>query len=97
MLTAAADHVVGGMTLVEALTQNPPAPGRYLEGDPVVPRSLPQPFYEIVRECLRSNPAQRYTIEVIKARLDSSPPPSVAAKTARARTRANPPKPNQQI
>lgn len=80
MLTAAADTWSVGMTLVEALTQNSPAPGRYLEGDPVVPRSLPQPFYEIVRECLRSNPAQRYTIEVIKARLDSSPPPSVAAK-----------------
>jgi serine/threonine protein kinase len=79
-LTPAADTWSVGMTLVEALTQNPPAPGRYIEGDPVVPRSLPQPFYEIVRECLRSNPSQRYTVEVIKARLESSPSPSVAAK-----------------
>jgi serine/threonine protein kinase len=80
MLTSAADTWSVGMTLVEALTQNPPAQGRYFDGDPVVPRSLPQPFFEIVRECLRSNPSQRYTVEVIKARLESNPPPSVAAR-----------------
>jgi serine/threonine protein kinase len=79
-LTAKADTWSVGMTLLEALTQNPPVPGRYTDGDPVVPKTLPQPFFEIVRECLRSNPAQRYTIEMIKARLDSGPPASVAAK-----------------
>ena len=83
-LTAAADTWSVGMTLIEALTQNPPAPGRYTEGDPVVPKSLPQPFFEIVRECLRSNPAQRYTIEVIRARLDSSPSPLVAKQPVSA-------------
>ena len=79
-LTAAADTWSVGMTLIEGLTQNPPVPGRYTEGDPVVPKSLPQPFYEIVRECLRSNPAQRYTIEMIRGRLETTPPPSVAVK-----------------
>ena len=59
-----------GMTLVEALTQN--LPDRRLTGqhEPVVPETLPDPFLEIARHCLRSDPTSRWTVTDIAARLE---------------------------
>ncbi len=61
-----------GATIVEALTQRPPelvelAPG---EGaDAVVPKSVPEPFFDIARHCLRRNPRSRWTVAQIASRL----------------------------
>ena len=55
-----------GMTLVEALTQKLPDNGA---AGAVVPETLPQPFLEIARECLRGDPTTRPTFADISARL----------------------------
>jgi TonB family protein len=60
-----------GMTLVEALTQRLPDHGA---GGAVVPETLPQPFLEISRECLRSDPKSRPTFADISARLYPAAP-----------------------
>lgn len=56
-----------GITLVEAMSQHPPV--RSQGTDPIVPESLPQPFLEIARQCLRSDPKARSTVADISARL----------------------------
>jgi Protein kinase domain/SPOR domain len=72
-----------GATIVQALTQRPPelvelAPG---EGaDAVIPKSLPEPFFDIARHCLRRNPRSRWTLAQIASclrgpLLASSPKP----------------------
>src|SRR5208337_4472772 len=63
-----------GVTLVEALTQYPPVWDRSTQTEPVVPESIPQPFADIARECLRREPARRCTLGEIKARLDPAQP-----------------------
>jgi TonB family protein len=68
-ISPAADVWSLGMTLVEALTQRQPTWDRATHGDPIVPKSLPQPFADIARECLRSDPAHRCTVADIKAHL----------------------------
>jgi TonB family protein len=60
-----------GMTLVEALTQHLPDPLQPGQQEPVVPETLPDPFLEIARRCLRSDPASRWTVRDIAARLDA--------------------------
>jgi TonB family protein len=58
-----------GALLVEVLTQRRPEPGGAA--------ALPQPFSDIAAHCLRSNPADRWTIAQIQQRLDNvSPTPS---------------------
>ena len=74
-----------GITLVEALTQHRPIWERSTETEPVVPESIPQPFAEIARECLRSDPARRCTLSDIRARLESARSlPEQADKTSSA-------------
>jgi TonB family protein len=58
-----------GITLVECLTQQPPVWDRSNSQDPIVPRSLPQPFFDIARDCLRTDPARRCTIGDVQKRL----------------------------
>ena len=62
-----------GITLVEALTQHLPARGAThsvaQSNEPAVPDTLPQPFLEIARQCLRSDPKTRSTVADISARL----------------------------
>src|ERR1700733_786908 len=71
MLTAAADVWSVGMSMIEALTQRPPARDSAAGEAPIVPETLPLPFLEIVQDCLRPNPAQRCTIGDIQARLEA--------------------------
>lgn len=50
-----------GMTLVEILTQQIPVLPPEGQDDPIVPSTVPQPFFEIAQQCLRRNPLQRWT------------------------------------
>ncbi len=50
-----------GITLVEVLTQRLPA----AETTVVFPPDLPEPFAEIARHCLRTNPTERWTVSQI--------------------------------
>jgi TonB family protein len=58
-----------GVTLVEALTQRP-SPGEAMrQGDPALPETIPAPFLEIARQCLRLDPQRRWTVADIAGRL----------------------------
>ncbi len=63
-----------GTTLVEVLTQRPPVWEAGANREAVVPASIPRPFAEIARECLRRDPERRPTLSEIKARLEPSRP-----------------------
>jgi len=63
-----------GMTLVEALTQHPPAWQEPERAELVLP-TLPEPFFDIASHCLRRNPHRRWTVTEIAAKLQQ--PPSV--------------------
>jgi TonB family protein len=66
-MTPTADLWSLGVTLVEALTQHPPA---YLgTREPVIPDTIPEPFRSIARDCLRRDPKQRRSIADIRERL----------------------------
>ena len=68
-----------GITLAEALTQHPPAWEEAKECDPLLPRTLPAPFFDIVRHCLRRDPRHRWTVAQIAAQLEPPvPAPSFA-------------------
>ena len=69
VVTPATDVWSLGATLVQALTQRPPdlAPGDTSEA--IVPRSLPQPFFDIAWHCLRRDPRSRCTVGEIASRL----------------------------
>ena len=62
-----------GVTLVEALTQDPPVFDKSTKSNPVVPEFMPQPFAAIAQECLRQDPVRRCTLLQIKARLEPVP------------------------
>jgi TonB family protein len=80
MMTSPAGDVWSvGMLLSEALTQQlPPVPSAAIansrQEDPVVPASIPEPFQEIVGNCLLIDPRRRWTVERIAARLQSGLP-----------------------
>jgi TonB family protein len=69
--TPAGDVWSLGMTLVEVLTQHLPEwhPGQNRE--PLVPATLPSPFLEIARQCLRVEPHRRIAVVDIAARLNA--------------------------
>ncbi|MGH9745872.1 MAG: TonB family protein [Candidatus Acidiferrales bacterium] len=64
-----------GMTLVEVLTQRLPVWEWTGHADPPAPRTLPAPFLEITRNCLRRDPAMRCTLREISENLN---PPAVS-------------------
>jgi eukaryotic-like serine/threonine-protein kinase len=61
-----------GVTIVEALTQHPPVLEGTAEGQNLLPQSLPSPFAEIVRNCLRPRPEQRWPLDDVAASLDQA-------------------------
>jgi TonB family protein len=62
-----------GMTVVEALTQRPPV-WVGTEGEPLLPQTLPAPFFDIARNCLRWDPQRRWTVAEILAQLEPTSP-----------------------
>ncbi len=79
--TQAGDIWSLGITLVEALTQKAsPAEAARL-GDPTLPETMPAPFLEIARQCLRLDPERRWTVPDIAARLlPTAPPPKKSSR-----------------
>jgi TonB family protein len=69
-VTPAADIWSLGVLLVEALTQQLPVWDRSQGGEPEIPVNLPEPFFTICRECLRTDPERRCTLAGIKAHLN---------------------------
>jgi len=68
-LSPAGDVWSLGVTLVEAVTQRPSAGETIRQADPTLPDSVPAPFLEIARQCLRLDPQRRWTVSDIAARL----------------------------
>jgi TonB family protein len=69
-----------GMTLVEALTQRPPVREATPGGELLLPQSLPAPFSDIARHCLRRSPEERWSLDQLAWRLEqpaSSKPPTI--------------------
>lgn len=60
-----------GITLVAALTQRAPAAGQAAPFEPGTIDTIAQPFGDIARHCLIANPAQRWSAEDVKRRLES--------------------------
>lgn len=58
-----------GITLVEALTQRPSAGEAIRQADPSLPETVPAPFLEIARQCLRLDPQRRWSVPDIAAHL----------------------------
>jgi TonB family protein len=58
-----------GVTLVAALTQNVSFAEESSQGTPILPDSIPEPFYSVARDCLHLDPKQRYSIADIRMRL----------------------------
>jgi TonB family protein len=69
-ISPAADLWSLGATLVEVLTQHPPAFEAPARGDPGVPESVPEPFAAMARACLRRAPAERATLDVVRAMME---------------------------
>lgn len=63
-----------GVTLTEALTQRLPVWEGAEQEEPVLPETLPAPFLDIARHCLRRDPQRRWTVADIAAGLQQSPP-----------------------
>jgi TonB family protein len=71
-LSPASDVWSLGVTLVEVLTQARPAKASSNQ-EPVVSEGVPQPFRDIARHCLQTEPERRWTIADITARLRPMP------------------------
>lgn len=90
-ISPAADIWSLGVTLVETLTQHSLDWDRSTHRDPIVPDSIPQPFADIARECLRSDPAHRCTLSDVRAHLEPSRTiPSPSGKTTGRAVSAKP-------
>ncbi len=82
-ISAAGDTWALGMTMVEALTQSPPAWSDERSESVSLPTNLPPTFVDVVRRCLSRNPAERPTVTELEAQF-SRPPQAPVASTARA-------------
>jgi TonB family protein len=76
-----------GMTLVEALTQNLPVVRTAEHRDPLLPKTLQEPFLDIARHCLLCHSEGRWTVAQIAARLEGrAPMPQVQTIPPKVRT-----------
>lgn len=91
-ISSASDIWSLGITLVEALTQHPPLWDRSINSDPVVPGSVPQPFADMARKCVRREPERRCTLEEIHALLDPARPLAVKSRSIDEPVRPRPTK-----
>ena len=79
-LSPAADIWSLGMTLVAAFDQRPLTWSRANTLDPVVPKSVPAPYGQVARECLRMNPTERCSMTRIRDLMrQQAPQPAVIA------------------
>jgi serine/threonine protein kinase len=62
-----------GVTLVEVLTQHTPVSSPQSQAEPMVPSTIPQPFLDIARHCLRRDPGLRWTTAQIADCLKALP------------------------
>ena len=62
-----------GATLVKTLTQHAPEWARPARDDPAILATVPEPFAQIARECLRVDPVQRCSLDRVKALLGARP------------------------
>jgi hypothetical protein len=83
--TPAADIWSLGVTLVEALAQQPAVLPFDELSDPVIPPTVRDPFFAIARHALRRDPKRRWTSAQVAERLN---PAGVAAKAAAASANA---------
>jgi protein TonB len=72
-----------GMILVEALTQQQPAREKADAGDLALPPTIPAPFLEIARNCLRRNPSSRWRVADIASQLRQTGPAPAGQKVER--------------
>ena len=70
-----------GATLVEILTQHPPALPLDNQSNPTFPDNLPQPFLDIACHTLRRDSKRRWTIAEIAARLNPTAAAAAAGQT----------------
>ena len=77
-----------GVTLVEVLAQHPPVFSPQSQADPVVPSTIPQPFADLARQCLRRNPALRWTVAQIASCLEPAADPLAESHVPRSVERA---------
>lgn len=82
-LSPAGDVWSLGITLVEVLTQRASVGNGIRQDDLALPESLPAPFLEIARQCLRLDPQRRWTVADIAARLLPVPAPPKKKPLAR--------------
>jgi len=75
-LSAASDVWSLGATALEAVTQRPPVSDTMQ--DPAIPQ-LPEPLFSIVRNCLRVDPQQRWSLAQILNSLRAAPAPGKPA------------------
>jgi len=68
-ISAAADMWSLGMTLVEGLTQHLPVWDKSEGGEPVLPETLPAPFFELAHHCVRRDLQRRWTVADIAAHM----------------------------
>ena len=80
-LTTASDIWSLGMTVVEALTQSVPVWQPTSQGDPLIPDTLPQPFLDIARHALYSDPKLRWTLTEMQACLNPLAAAAAAAQS----------------
>src|SRR4029077_4761334 len=88
-----------GMTLVESLTQRLPVWERIRDEDASLPDSLPAPFLDLARHCLRRDPSRRWTVAEIARWLNPAtalpqaqeePPQDATAPLCSTKTFASP-------
>ena len=94
-ISAAGDIWALGITMVEALTQCPPAWPDERSETASLPTSLPPAFVESVRRCLSRNPADRPTVTDLEAQIKRAPQAPVVSipqpVVRKATGRATPP------